>query len=149
MKRETSLYLDLVRFSAAMVIFIAHVEAHARTRFSPFWREHIQHYSQTAIAVFLVLSGYVIAHVMATREKTLAQYAASRLARLYSVALPALILTAICNYFIQLKFPDIYAWAGGGIHLAARYAGTGLFMSRLWLWPDLAPPNAGPFWIEF
>ncbi len=146
MKRETSLYLDLVRFSAAIVVFITHVEVHANPKFSPFWREHLQYCSQTAIAVFFVLSGYVIAHVLATRERTPTEYAASRFARLYSVALPALILTAICNYFIQLKIPDIYARAGGGIHLATRYLGTGLFMSHLWLWPDLAPPNAGPFW---
>ena len=107
MKKGTSLYLDLVRFSAALAVFAVHLQVHAGSRFSPFWRFHLNYISQTAITVFFVLSGYVIAHVLATREKTLLDYTASRFGRLYSVVLPALILTAACNYLITLKYPDL------------------------------------------
>jgi peptidoglycan/LPS O-acetylase OafA/YrhL len=50
-----------------------------------------------AVDVFFVLSGFVIAHVCATREHDLRRYIVSRAARIYSVALPALILTAIVD----------------------------------------------------
>ena len=50
-----------------------------------------------AVDVFFVLSGFVIAHVCATREHDLRDYVISRTARIYSVAIPALILTAIVD----------------------------------------------------
>ena len=43
--------------------------------------------------VFFVLSGFVIAYVSEQKEHTLREYSISRLARLWSVAVPALILT--------------------------------------------------------
>jgi len=51
-----------------------------------------------AVSVFFVLSGYVIAHVLSTREKTPLEFTASRFARLYSVLLPALAITAVCDW---------------------------------------------------
>jgi peptidoglycan/LPS O-acetylase OafA/YrhL len=147
-KVGTSLYLDLARFLAALVVFLVHLQVHASSRFSPFWRFHLNFMSQTAVTVFFVLSGYVIAHVLATRENTAVDYAASRLARLYSVVVPALILTAVCNYLITLKYPDLYQTIRAQGHLTEtlHYVATGLFLSSFWLWPDLQPPNAGPFW---
>src|SRR4051812_27780039 len=108
MKKGTSLYLDLVRFSAAMMVFLEHYREHTRGSLRsfwnahPFWYSHSGPYSQTAVIVFFVLSGYVIAHVLATREKTALEYAASRFGRLYSVVLPALLLTAVCNHLMAL-----------------------------------------------
>ena len=58
--------------------------------------------------VFFVLSGYVIAHVLATRERTLFEYFASRFSKLYSVVVPALILTASTNYLEAVKYPHIF-----------------------------------------
>jgi peptidoglycan/LPS O-acetylase OafA/YrhL len=63
MKTGTSLYLDLVRFSAAMTVFINHVKERTTFSFSgfwsahSFWREHLFYYGQTAVMVFFVLSG--------------------------------------------------------------------------------------------
>lgn len=150
MKRETSLYLDLVRFTAALVVFLEHFREHTRNSFSALWRAHpflyvhLDAYSETAVIVFFVLSGYVIAHVLATRENTLAEFATSRLARLYSVAIPALLLTAATNYAEALRYPTAFD-AYNGIPAALRYTGTALFVSHFWLWPDLEPPNI-PFW---
>jgi peptidoglycan/LPS O-acetylase OafA/YrhL len=50
-----------------------------------------------AVDVFFVLSGFVIAHVYNTREQTVQSYMVSRAARIYSVAIPALILTAVVD----------------------------------------------------
>jgi peptidoglycan/LPS O-acetylase OafA/YrhL len=153
MKRETSLYLDLVRFSAALMVFLEHFREHTRNSFAWFWRSHpfwysySGLYSQIAVTVFFVLSGYVIAHVLTTRENTPLEYAASRFARLYSVVVPALFLVATTNYLEALKYPDAFhAFASNsGMRAVFYYLGTALFMSRFWLWPDLEPPNI-PFW---
>jgi len=150
MKRGTSLYLDLVRFGAAFVVFLEHFREHTRNSFAAFWRSHpflyvhLDPYSETAVFVFFVLSGYVIAHVLATRENTVAKFSASRFARLYSVAVPALLLAAVTNYAESLRYPTAFE-SYDNIPAIIRYAGTGLFINNFWLWPDLAPANV-PFW---
>ena len=90
MRRETSLYLDIVRIAAAFLVFLSHYGAQRLTggllwQFSP--------YGAVAVDLFFVLSGFVIAHVLATREADPFDFAVSRLARIYSVALPALAFT--------------------------------------------------------
>jgi peptidoglycan/LPS O-acetylase OafA/YrhL len=153
MKPGTSLYLDLVRFAAALTVFIEHLREHTKIGFAafwgahPFWYSHWYLFSQTAVTVFFVLSGYVIAHVLATRETTPIDYAASRFARLYSVALPALLLTAVCNYLIELRYPMAFQafQSSGAAGVALSYLGTAVFVNRFWLWPALEPPNT-PFW---
>jgi peptidoglycan/LPS O-acetylase OafA/YrhL len=153
MKRGTSLYLDLIRFGAALMVFLEHFREHTKIGFSrfwaahPFWYSHSNAYSQTAVTVFFVLSGYVIAHVLTTRERTPLDYGASRLARLYSVALPALLLTAICNYLIELRYPDAFRAfnSGGTARVAFSYLGSTVFVNRFWLWPNLELPNT-PYW---
>ena len=153
MKRGTSLYLDAVRFAAALMVFLEHLRTHTKIGFGNFWAAHPYWYShsnalsQTAVTVFFVLSGYVIAHVLATRERTPLDYAVSRLARLYSVVFPALLLTAACNYLIEVQYPTAFqAFNSGGVSgIAASYIGSATFVNRFWLWADLEPPNT-PFW---
>jgi peptidoglycan/LPS O-acetylase OafA/YrhL len=145
MKQGTSLYLDLVRFFAALAVFLEHIREHTLPNFGrfwqehPFWNSHLGSYSQVAVIVFFVLSGYVIAHVLATRESTPLEYTASRVARLYSVVLPALFLVTVCNYLVA--FASL-----GAIRIGLHYLGTALFMGHFWLWPDLEPPAADPMW---
>ena len=111
---------------------------------SAFLRFHLLYYGQTAVIVFFVLSGYVIAHVIATRERTLQEYAASRFGRLYSVVLPALILTAICDYLGAMRDPGLYT--AGGDAVVLRYMATSVFLNQFWLWPQLEPTYAPTFW---
>ncbi len=149
MKPGTSLYLDIVRFAAALTVFIEHLREHTKIGFAafwdahPFWYSHWFPFSQTAVTVFFVLSGYVIAHVLATRERTPVDYAASRLARLYSVVLPALLLTIVCNYLIELRYPTAFQAFQSGATLS--YLGAAVFVNGSWLWPDIELPNT-PFW---
>lgn len=153
MRRTTSLYLDLVRFSAALTVFAEHLREHSRNGFGAFWNNHpflyshLNPYSQTAVTVFFVLSGYVIAYVLATREDTPPEYAASRFARLSSVVIPSLLLIVVCNFLIELRYPDAF-WefeSGGTSGVALSYIGTALFVNCFWLWPNIEIPN-GPFW---
>src|SRR5579863_3058193 len=122
MKPATSLYLDLMRFTAAATVFFYHVGGFTG---GLFWRAQL--YAQTAVVIFFVLSGFVIAHVLATRERSPLDYGASRFARLYSVVIPALLLGAICNTIGGWRSPGLYE---AGTH-AYRYFAT-LFMVNEW-----------------
>jgi peptidoglycan/LPS O-acetylase OafA/YrhL len=81
---------------------------------------------------------------MATREKTLLEFSASRLGRLYSMMIPTLVLVAATNYLEALRYPHAFD-AYANIPSAIRYVSSGFFISGYWLWPDLAPPNM-PLW---
>ena len=51
-----------------------------------------------AVVIFFVLSGFVIAYVTDVKKQTLAQYAVARAARIYSVALPLLLMSFTAAY---------------------------------------------------
>jgi len=72
-----------------------------------FWR--MQPYGHTAVIVFFVLSGFVIAWATETRERTVEEYTLSRMARLYSVVLPAVITTAVLDHVAMAIDPSLYA----------------------------------------
>src|SRR6266404_5568370 len=136
MTRGTSLYLDQVRFIAALIVCLNHFGFLEPEIVNEFWRYHLQYLAQTAVDIFFVLSGYVIAYVTAMREKTLLEYSASRFGRLYSVVLPALLLTAASNYLVGLKDPNF----GNPIYydetaLPPSYLGTLFFLMLCWVWP--------------
>jgi peptidoglycan/LPS O-acetylase OafA/YrhL len=82
-----------MRLSAAAVVFLAHLSyprfgGEALAAFGPL--------AHSAVVVFFVLSGFVIAWA-ATRDGNAVDYAMARAARIYSVALPALALTFILD----------------------------------------------------
>lgn len=151
MKKEMSLYLDLIRFSAAMMVFVEHFRERTSRSLSNFWSDHpfvythLFPYSQTAVIVFFVLSGFVIAHVLSTRERTLLEFAASRFARLYSVLLPTLILVAGTNYLVTLKYPHAFDAYGDTVTVFFDYLRSWFLVSNFWLWPETEVASA-PFW---
>ena len=61
MRRDFSLYMDVIRFFAAMVVFLSHSSSQSLTG-GLFWQ--FKDYAQTAVIVFFVLSGYVIAFIV-------------------------------------------------------------------------------------
>jgi peptidoglycan/LPS O-acetylase OafA/YrhL len=138
-----SLYLDLVRTFAAVAVVVAHfsyfniLNARQIAVIPDFGRE--------AVIAFFVLSGFVIAYSAATKNPTLADYAAARCARLYSVVLPVLLLAFVLSglaaglagahidYDYELRKP----WAYIPFHL--------LFMGDLWSFSE-RPPWLIPYW---
>jgi peptidoglycan/LPS O-acetylase OafA/YrhL len=68
-------------------------------------------YGHSAVVVFFVLSGFVIRHVTDTKEMHWPDYAASRIARIFSVTVPAIFLTLICDAIGRAVEPAIYAQA--------------------------------------
>jgi peptidoglycan/LPS O-acetylase OafA/YrhL len=88
--RGFSTYLNLLRIVAAATVFLTHAAFldFAGGAIAVPW-----HAGHKAVVLFFVLSGYVIAWVAYEKEHTLPEFAVSRVARIYSVALPALAVT--------------------------------------------------------
>lgn len=141
MRRELSIYLDLLRVAAAMLVFLSHL-SWTKLSGGAFWQ--LQAYGHDGVIVFFVLSGFVIQYVTTHKETQLYDYSIARLARLYSVVLPALLLTLLCDSLGQAIKPEIYAqefqtqpWL--------RLTASALFLSQSWGW-DLTTLSNTAFW---
>jgi peptidoglycan/LPS O-acetylase OafA/YrhL len=100
-----SLMLDIIRVAAAMVVALAHI---TQPYFSTGWPD-LTRYAEGAVAIFFVLSGFVIRHVTTRRTATLSHYLNDRLSRIYSVAIPALAFTVGVLFISRRANPSFYA----------------------------------------
>lgn len=102
MNIQLSVYLDLLRFISAVLVFISHV--------SPFiggylWQ--IGGLGHESVVVFFVLSGFVIAYVCYERNESCFDYVVNRFSRIYSVAIPAVIITLLIYFFLVVFHPIV------------------------------------------
>ncbi len=144
MKKETSIYLDLVRFLAAFVVLVVHAKDERLTG-GFLWQ--LGGYGQTAVMIFFVMSGYVIAYVVNERENTLNKYVLARCARLFSVIIPALIITLICNELGNYLISESYKgpWNTNEEYYWSRYIVALFFGQAIWS-GGFSPTNNGAFW---
>lgn len=145
MNKSTSIYLDLIRFTAAVTVFLVHANYDRFTGgMSVLW--YFSHLGNDAVMVFFVLSGFVINYVSNTKEHNLTDYFTSRFARLYSVALPALFFTILSDTIGSRVSFIIYD--GGWYETsnpALRIISSLLFINELWFY-SIRPFSNGPFW---
>ena len=105
MNKGFSIYLDLVRFLAACLVYLYH--SNQRLLVEPILPA--SNYGHSSVIVFFVLSGYVIAYITDTKENPWTSYSASRLSRVYSVAVPAVALTLILDTLGRALYPALYS----------------------------------------
>jgi peptidoglycan/LPS O-acetylase OafA/YrhL len=105
MNHSTSLYLDIFRAFAALIVLLSHVSMQGLTngQMGFMYGAGVQ-----AVDAFFVLSGFVIAHVSETKENDARTYFISRAARIYSVAIPAIALTALMDAIGIRLDPSVY-----------------------------------------
>jgi len=131
--------LDIIRLLSALFVLLTHTnERWLIAEKLPFWDGH------AAVIVFFVLSGFVIAFVTSTKEKTLEAYAASRVARLYSLSLIAIVLTPILDEVGRSLWPMIYEQSPHD-HVLVRMLTSGLFAGEAW-WQSMMTFSDQPFW---
>jgi len=128
-----------MRFSAAVVVLLHHLTSGEINDVLP--GVALGH---EAVVIFFVMSGFVIAYVISARESSIEQYAAARLGRLYSVVLPALVLTFVLDSFGRMVSPSVYASAPED-HALVRLVVNGLFVQQNWNL-TVMPLSNGPFW---
>lgn len=144
MTNALSLYLDALRFLAAFTVFVSHY-AVGRISGGLFWQ--MEGYGRTAVLVFFTLSGFVIAWVTETRERSLEDYALSRIARLYSVIIPAFIITAVLDRLGAAVDPRLYGpeWGHSTSHPLLGFVLSSVFLGESWTLSALPGFNV-PFW---
>lgn len=116
---STSNRLHAVRWGAAFIVLLGHVEMVAkwRTGVSVWpWAFQVAH---LAVMAFFVLSGFIIAHV-STKTPALSIYMQERITRIYSVLVPAVILTILLDRFGRSINPDFYQTFSAASQYALR-----------------------------
>lgn len=133
-----SSFLDLSRLAAALAVALSHMLPNL------FQVDVVP--GHDAVIVFFVISGYVIAFAADERDRTFGRFALNRLARLWSVLLPSLVLSGV-----------VLAWVGTGSTLqfappivqpaafADAVVRNALFLSQSWTLSVAAPFN-DPAW---
>jgi len=137
-----SVYLDLVRFMAAVAVFMGHA-----VQDGIYDGDLILHnYSHEAVIVFFVMSGFVIANTASRPEENLRTFVVARASRIYSVAIPALALGYICkgavSYIKGGEIFDDYMNFDIDIWLFLR---AFFFLNESWL-NFREPPWNKPYW---
>ncbi len=136
-----SIYLDIVRlFASLLVVFY-----HSNNRLISAEHPPLSAFGHEAVVVFFVLSGFVIAFVTATREHTPAAYFSSRISRIYSVAIPVLILTLIMDFFGQSINPELYKGNTTHDYAIVRLVSSLLFLNEAWFLSLMTFSNV-PYW---
>lgn len=143
MDKQFSLYLDLCRFIAAVVVVLAHL-IHFDIAAGE-WIKYIPYNGRDAVIVFFVLSGLVIFYTANKAPITLSDYITARATRIYSVAVPVLLL-AVCVDLIGLQFnPDnysgLYQYAKLYIYVPFHLA----FLGEIWTISE-QPFTVPPYW---
>lgn len=139
-----SAFLDVVRFATAMVVMSSHMGP-----FSPRFVVMTQ-YGHLAVCVFFVLSGFVIRMVTRTRETGMGDFLIDRGSRIYSVVLPALVLTLLLDPVSFAGNPARYTELSG---VTAIHPGAALlevftnltFTAQTWGY-ETNPLSNSPFW---
>ncbi|MFC5548500.1 acyltransferase family protein [Massilia aerilata] len=138
-----SLYLDLVRIAAACAVVMAHF-GYFRI-FDDRQIARIADLGREAVIAFFVLSGFVIAYSAEQRKPTLREYVSARCARLYSVALPMLLLAfalaALAAGVLGTQVSDGYQLRKPWLYIPFHL----LFLGELWGFVE-TPPWLLPYW---
>ncbi len=142
---QFSLFLDLVRVLAAAAVLLCHFGSR-RMSGGQLW--FLTPYGAQAVDVFFVLSGYLIAEA-ASREASARAFAANRAARIYSVALPALLLTFAIDAVGRRLAPGLYGhipgYAPGHVPFAVQASSGALFFNSAWFMAIPVGTNV-PWW---
>ncbi len=108
MNRAFSLYLDGLRTTAALLVFVSHFAYPRFTEGRYIWIRELN-LGSDAVVIFFVLSGLIIAYCAEQKEPTFRSFAFARVTRLLSVALPALVIGFCLDHYGSQMFPAFYA----------------------------------------
>jgi peptidoglycan/LPS O-acetylase OafA/YrhL len=142
MNKSLSLYMNGVRFLAAMLVFLFHMGYFSG------WRVPIVgHYGSEAVIEFFVLSGFVISYTAKNKHPDLPDYALSRLARLWSISIPAIVLTCLLDKIGQHLALPAYSpmMPYSATKWIAAALANGAFLNQFWSF-SIWPGTNGPFW---
>ena len=134
--------LDTLRILAALAVFLGH------TNFFWFFGQSSigPQNGQDYVVIFFVLSGFVIAwSVDKKKDLKFSQYGFDRLTRLWTVALPALVIGFCLDHFGAKINPQNYNSILSTNHTESKLAISAFFLHESWFF-SVRPGSNGPFW---
>jgi peptidoglycan/LPS O-acetylase OafA/YrhL len=137
-----SILLDILRFGAASTVLLSHFSNPTISLNLP----DLATAGHLAVAVFFVLSGFVIRYVTLSRPIGATEYVIDRASRIYSVALPALLITVLCEV-VARHYPRYHVliapfpWHSVPFQVVANL----LFQAQDWGY-EIRPLSNAPFW---
>jgi peptidoglycan/LPS O-acetylase OafA/YrhL len=144
LSRGGSILLDMLRFGAACTVLLSHFGHPGISVGFP----DLTAAGHLAVAVFFVLSGFVIRYVTLTREASAREYLIDRTSRIYSVVAPALAMTVLCELAAWRMYPRCYAllrqpfqWRDVPFQIGVNL----VFQAQNWGYAT-SPLSNGPFW---
>lgn len=142
MNRNLSIYLDFMRLAAAAGVVVGH----SRHSIFPSIPSVFAHTSE-CVAVFFVLSGFVISYVAKEKEFNWRDYVVARSSRMYSVVIVAIvagiILDSVGNLINNSLYQSLEYYNGGWSYLDILHLLT--FTNELWLSHVYIGTNE-PYW---
>lgn len=147
MSRAFSIYLDLLRLGAALMVVFSHWVFFPVFTGTDYASIRSHDLGGDGVVIFFVLSGLLIAFAAEKRKSEGPMlFAADRLSRLWSVALPALIFCYVLDVIGFRLSPAVYAGVGyqGDVSINALVANA-TFMNQLWF-SNIQPGSNGPYW---
>ena len=134
----------MLRFGAACTVLLSHLGHPGISVGFP----NLAAAGHLAVAVFFVLSGFVIRYVTLTREASAREYLIDRTSRIYSVVVPALAMTVLCELAAWRMCPPYYALLRQPFHWREVPFQIGVnlvFQAQNWGYAT-SPLSNGPFW---
>ncbi len=145
MTRGFSIYLDAVRFLASVLVLFSHVAYPRYSNGDLAWMRELN-LGSDAVILFFVLSGFVIAYTTDAKQRTGASYAKARMSRLYSVLIPTLVVTLVCDLIGRSINPEAYQgwWYNG--EAIGEQLWRALTFSTQAAGDNIRVGTNGPFW---
>lgn len=139
----TSVLLDVLRLSSAIMIACAHL---TQPLFSIGWPD-LTDDGKPALVMLFLLSGLVIRYVTVIRPGKMTDFWVDRISRVYSVVVPALVFTIVASYLAMHINPAYYMpnWGFANSRPLLRIGMNLIFMAQSWNL-TLDPFANGPFW---
>ncbi|MEM7687650.1 MAG: acyltransferase [Pseudomonadota bacterium] len=145
MTRGYSIYLDAIRFLASLLVLFSHVAYPRYSNGDLIWMRELN-LGSDAVILFFVLSGFVIAYTTDAKSRTGASYAQARMARLYSVLIPALVVTLLCDFAGRSIDPGAYQGWWFNAHNPLEQVLRALTFSTQAAGDNIRVGTNGPFW---
>ena len=155
MRKSLSIYLDLLRLLAALGVLIGH----SQNLLTPWISNRISGHSSECVAVFFVLSGFVISFVTTERERTWQDYASARFARIASVVFLAIAVGFALDFIgSRINIAPYRTWHGWNLSPSPGEAIAYVtFTNEIWfrhavigtLEPYWSLGFEGPYYVAF
>jgi len=138
--QDLSAYINLVRWSCAVAVTLFHIKVSGFG--SGFVDGLLPAHGDAFVIVFFVISGFVIAHTVdARRDRGALAFSIDRAVRIYSVALPVLIICLLLSMFRPDLLPADPALDQPGLTFILSLT----CLSQSWSL-DVYPYVDGPYW---